>query len=110
MPHDGTVDAPPRLDRSACIVTATALVLYLIIAAEKPVAIAYTRVGDPFLFLSQALDIIRGNWLGPYWTNTLREGPGVSAVPGPEPHRRSARWGWDRRSSTSVPSSTPPGR
>ena len=30
---------------------------------------------DEYLFIDQAISILRGEWLGPYWTNTLVKGP-----------------------------------
>ena len=68
-------ETPLGLRRSTHVVTALLLVLYCVVAAEKPVAIYYTWIADEKLFLDQALELVRGHWLGAYWTNTLVKGP-----------------------------------
>jgi hypothetical protein len=47
---------------------------YWLVAAQRPVAIWYPA-GDEYLFIDQATSILHGDWLGPYWTNTLVKGP-----------------------------------
>ncbi|MGH2687619.1 MAG: hypothetical protein ACRDKW_02260, partial [Actinomycetota bacterium] len=73
---DETNEAPPRLGRAAGLVAAGAFLVYAIAAAEKPVAILFTWGADEYLFLSQALELVRGRWLGPYSAVTLAKGPG----------------------------------
>ena len=65
-----------RLRRSTYLVTVVVFVFYCVVIAEKPVGIHFTWIGDENLFLTQALELVRGHWLGPYWTNTLVKGPG----------------------------------
>jgi hypothetical protein len=49
---------------------------YLLIAAEKPVAVLYGGASDETVFIDLAGSIVSGHWLGPYNVGTLAKGAG----------------------------------
>jgi hypothetical protein len=55
-------------------------VLYLIIAMHTPIGVFGTSPHDDGLFIGHALNVVNGNWFGPYDQLTLAKGQGYTFV------------------------------
>jgi len=66
----------PMSRRLLCLCTVVIGAFYLLIAAERPVAVLYGGTHDETMYIDLAGSIVSGHWLGPYDLGIFAKGPG----------------------------------